>query len=81
MSHRSLRMISCGGDSTLAEWDTETVSQERLQEIELEYNRLVHGKGMTPADITDKKDELRPGGAFDPNADTLLIPRMMGGSE
>lgn len=81
MPVRSLRMLSPGGDTTLAEWDTETVTKEKLDEIEQEYNKLVHERGYTPADITDKKDELRPGGAFDPKADTLLIPRIQGGSE
>ena len=75
---RSIRRLSCGGDTVVKEWDTETVSEEKLKEIEKEYNQLVKD-GHTPFDITDKKDELQRGG-FDPKADTLMIPRLQGGS-
>ena len=37
MALRKLRMICAGGDKTLAEWDTDTVSTERLTEIETEF--------------------------------------------
>lgn len=78
MARRSLRVLSCGGDSILAEWDTETLTPENLESIEKEYNRYVM-LGMVPADITDKRNEIVTGEAFNPNADTLMIPRMQGG--
>lgn len=78
MAIRQLRRLSSGGDMLIGEWDTSTVSKERLEEIEAEYDRFVL-KGWTPADITDKKDVLVPGEKFNPEADTLLIPRIQGG--
>lgn len=75
---RSIRRLSSGGDTVVRQWDTETVSEETLKEIQRDYEKLV-GDGHTPFDVTDKKDELQRGG-FDPKADTLMIPRMQGGS-
>jgi len=76
MAKRSLRMLSLRGDDTLAEWDTTTVSPERIKEIEDEFNKKMKA-GYFAADITDKKDVLIK--QFDPNADILLIPRVQGG--
>ena len=56
----------------------ETVSPKRLKLIEQEYNKLV-ALGYTPVDITDKKDEIVTGRAFNPEADTLMLPRLQGG--
>ena len=80
MALRTLRRLSSGGDTVLAEWDTDTLTPERLQEIEKEYKELV-SKGFAPFDITDKKDAFIGDGKFHPEADTLLIPRMQGGAE
>ncbi len=73
---KKMRMICAGGDKTLAEWDTETVSPQRLSEIEKEFNERV-AQGWLAADITNKKDEIIR--SFDPNAEILLIPRVRGG--
>jgi hypothetical protein len=69
-------MICAGGDKTLAEWDTDTVSQQRLVEIEKEFNEKV-AQGWFAADISEKRDVLIR--EFDPNAEILLIPRVQGG--
>jgi hypothetical protein len=76
MTLKRLRMICAGGDKTLAEWDTETVSQQRLAEIEREFNEKL-AQGWFAADISDKKDVLIR--EFNPNAEILLIPRVQGG--
>jgi hypothetical protein len=80
MATRTLRILSPGGDTTLAEWDTETLTKPRRNEIENIYkDRLA--QGATPVDITDKKDEIPVDRSFNPQADTLLIPRLQGGRE
>ena len=76
MALKKLRMICAGGDKTLAEWYTETVSEERLAEIEKEFNEMV-AHGYFAADISEKKNVLIR--EFDPNAEILLIPRVQGG--
>ena len=76
MALRKLRMICAGGDKTLAEWDTESVSEQRLAEIEKEFKDKV-AQGWFAADISDKKDVLIK--EFDPKAEILLIPRVQGG--
>ena len=53
MALRKLRMICAGGDKTLAEWDTEIVSEHRLGEIEKEFNEKV-AQGWLAADISEK---------------------------
>ena len=75
MTHR-LRMICAGGDKILAEWDTETVSEARLAEIETEFKYKM-AQGWFAADISEKRDILIR--EFDPNAEILLIPRVQGG--
>jgi len=69
-------MICAGGDKTLAEWDTETVTPQRLNEIEKEFNEKM-AQGWFAADISDKKDVLIR--EFNPQAEILLIPRVQGG--
>lgn len=76
MALRKLRMMCAGGDKTLAEWDTDSVSDERLAEIENEFREKM-AQGWFAADITDKKDVLIQN--FDPDAEILLIPRVQGG--
>ena len=76
MAMKKLRMICAGGDKTLAEWDTQTVSPQRLAEIEKEFNEKM-AQGWFAADISDKRDVLIR--EFDPNAEILLIPRVQGG--
>src|SRR6516162_6570973 len=76
MALKKLRMICAGGDKTLAEWDTETVSQQRLAEIEREFNEKV-AQGWFAADISEKRNVLIR--EFDPNAEILLIPKVQGG--
>jgi len=76
MALRKIRMLYAGGDKTLAEWDTLTVSTEQLSELEAEFNLRMR-QGFFAADITDGRNTLIK--KFDPNADTLLIPRVQGG--
>ena len=76
MASRKLRMICAGGDKTLAEWDTETITTQRLTEIETEFNEKM-AQGWFAADISEKRDVLIR--QFDPNAEILLIPRVQGG--
>ena len=76
MAVKKLRMICAGGDKTLAEWDTDTVSAQRLAEIETEFKEKM-AQGWFAADISEKRDVLIR--EFDPNAEILLIPRVQGG--
>jgi hypothetical protein len=76
MAARKLRMLSASGDETLAEWDIETVSLERLREIEAEFNSKVQ-QGFFAVDITDGRNKFIR--EFDPGAETLLIPPVRGG--
>jgi len=76
MALKKLRMICAGGDKVLAEWDTETVSQQRLAEIEKEFNEKV-AQGWFAADLSEKRDVLIR--EFNPDAEILLIPRVHGG--
>ena len=76
MALKKLRMICAAGDKTLAEWDTATVSPQRLEEIEKEFNEKM-AQGWFAADISEKRDVLIR--QFDPNAEILLIPRVQGG--
>ena len=69
----ALRMISGHGDDTLATWD-ETTSQERLAEIEKEFNAKV-AEGYFGANVDVETITNR----FDPKANMLLIPRIQGG--
>lgn len=74
---RSLRKMSGNGDDVIAEWDTETVTPERLADIEGEFRRL-QARGYFAADITDGRDVLVE--RFDPKANLLMIPRVQGGA-
>ena len=76
MAVRKLRMLSAAGDEALAEWDTETLSPQRLQEIEAEFNAKMQ-QGFFAVDITEGRNRLTR--KFDPNAETLLIPPVRGG--
>jgi len=76
MAVRKLRMMCAGGDETLAEWETETISPERLSEIEAEFNSKMR-RGFFAVDITDGRNTLIA--KFNANADTLLIPPVRGG--
>jgi hypothetical protein len=69
-------MMGVCGDKTLAEWDTDTVTPERLAEIEKEFREKV-AQGWFAADITDKRNVLIRD--FDPQAEILLMPRVQGG--
>jgi hypothetical protein len=73
---RQLRKMGAQGDKVLAKWDTDTVTPERLTEIEREFKDAV-AHGWFAADITDKKNVLIQN--FDPNAEILLMPRVQGG--
>ena len=72
----TMRMLCNEGDKLMAEWDVETVSPQRLAEIEAEFNKKM-AEGWFAVDIQDKQDHLIR--AFDPKAEILLIPRVQGG--
>ena len=76
MGLRQLRMLSAAGDETLAEWNTETLSPQRLQELEAEFNAKMK-QGFFGVDITNGRNKFIT--KFDPNADTLLLPAVRGG--
>jgi hypothetical protein len=76
MGLRTLRMLSAAGDETLAEWNSETLSPERLQQIEAEFDAKMR-QGFFGVDITNGRNKFIR--KFDPNADTLLIPAVRGG--
>ena len=78
MAQKTIRMLCAGGDRILAEWDTETVAPERLNEIETEFNERI-ALGWFAADISEKRNVLIE--RFDPNAEILLIPRVQGGMD
>jgi hypothetical protein len=73
---KRMRMMSVRGDDELACWDPATVSEERLAEIEREFNKKM-AEGFFAADLTDGKNTLIK--EFDKNADILLSPRVCGG--
>ena len=68
-----LLKMSGKGDETVAEW-TDTATKERLTEIETEFNKL-QKQGYFAADL--KTNEIVD--KFNPESDTLMIPRMQGG--
>jgi len=78
MTLRKLRVMCAGGDETVAEWDTETVTPERLAEIEQEFNQRI-AEGWFAADISTEEATLIQ--AFRADADILLIPKVQGGAQ
>jgi hypothetical protein len=76
MALRNLRVIGPDGDTTLAEWDTDTVSSDELHEIESKFDRKMQ-QGFIAADITNGRNVLIK--KFDRNAQILLIPQVKGG--
>jgi hypothetical protein len=69
-------MLCNQGDKVVAEWDTETVSPERLKEIETEFKEKM-AAGWFAVDINEKRNQLMR--EFHPDAEILLIPRVQGG--
>jgi hypothetical protein len=76
MALRKMRVLCAGGDKTLAEWDTQTISQEQLDAIEAEFNAKMR-QGFLAADVTEGRNVLIK--KFNREAETLLIPRVQGG--
>ncbi len=76
MAKHCLRLMGAKGDELLAEWDTETVTPQRLTEIETEFNDKMKN-GYFAADIREDKNEIIK--KFDPQADILMMPKMQGG--
>ena len=76
MTVRKLRMMCAAGDETLAEWETETISPQRLAEIEVEFQSKMR-QGYFAVNITDGGNTFIS--KFDSNADILLIPAVRGG--
>jgi hypothetical protein len=69
-------MLCAAGDKVITEWDTDTISPDRLREIETEFKQRM-AEGWFAVDIHDKRNQLIR--EFDPNAEILLIPRVQGG--
>jgi hypothetical protein len=69
-------MICNQGDKVITEWDTATISPQRLTEIETEFKEKM-AAGWFAVDIDGKRNKLIR--EFDPNAEILLIPRVQGG--
>jgi hypothetical protein len=76
MALRKMRVLCAGGDKTLAEWDSQTISQEQLDRIEAEFNAKMR-QGFLAADVTNGRNVLV--NKFNRDAETLLIPRVQGG--
>jgi hypothetical protein len=76
MAIRTLRMLCTDGDKTVAEWDTDQLTPQRLREIEMEFNSRIQ-EGFFAADVTGNRNILIK--KFDPTAQILLIPRVHGG--
>lgn len=74
MTHKMSKM-SGKGDELVCEWN-ETTTQERLNEIEREFNTKMK-EGFFAANLST--NELIK--SFDPSADILLIPRVSGGRD
>ena len=72
----TMRMLCNEGDKVIAEWNTDSVSPQRLAEIETEFKQKM-AEGWFAVDIHDKQNRLIR--KFDPNAEILLIPRVQGG--
>ncbi len=70
---RMMRKMSGRGDEVVAEWN-ETTPQEELDRIEEEFNALT-AQGYWAADV-DKEEIIKE---FDPNANILMCPRLVGG--
>lgn len=75
---RKMMKMSSAGHEDVCEWDTETVSPDRLKEIEIEFQQRLR-EGWWAADVTDKRDVIIH--EFDPSADILLMPRVQGGAD
>lgn len=73
---RSLRKLSSRGDDTVAEWDPQTLTPEDLARIDAEFRRL-QAEGYFAFDITDGRNVRAD--RFNPQADLLMIPRVVGG--
>lgn len=73
MKTYKMTRMSGKGDELVAEW-TDTITDERLKEIETEFNKRM-AEGYFAADLTT--NELIK--EFKPDTDILLIPRMQGG--
>jgi hypothetical protein len=69
-------MLCNEGDKEIARWDTDTISPERLTEIETEFEQKM-AEGWFAVNIQDKQNQLIR--KFDPDAEILLIPRVQGG--
>jgi hypothetical protein len=76
MAARKMRMMCAGRDKTIAEWDTETTTPQRLAEIEKEFSGRL-SQGWFAADISENRNVSIQ--KFDQNAEVLLIPRVQGG--
>ncbi len=70
---KQLRKMSGKGDEVVAEYN-ETTSPEALEKIEKEFNALMK-QGYTAANL-DTNEIVRE---FDPGANMLLMPRLVGG--
>ena len=73
---RTMRMLCNQAARWLRNGDTETVSPQRLTEIETEFKEKM-AAGWFAVDINEKRNQLIRD--FDPNAEILLIPRVQGG--
>jgi len=77
---RTMKKMSPKGDETVREWDTEAVTPEQLKYITEEFTKL-QKQGFFAADITPTEDGAKNTiiKDFDPQADILMLPRVMGG--
>lgn len=76
---RSIVKLSSKGHEVVAEWEVESVSGERLTEIEREFNQLIK-QGYIPADVSVKGEEVIVD-EFKAESEYVMIPRIAGGME
>ncbi len=80
--NRTMKQIQMGKSVTKAEWDSETVTEERLTEIKKIFDAwLIVGVAFN---VTVTDQEAGADGSlmkeFDKEKDILLFPRLQGGA-
>jgi len=73
----SMRVLSAGGDTTLAEWDADT-DTPTIDDIEQDFDHHLQ-RGYLDFDIT-RPGEGRQIQKFDRRIDILLAPKVSGGA-
>ena len=73
---RQILKFSPVGHTVVKEWDTDTVTEDQMKEIESEFKGMML-KGYAAANITNGVDEITR--EFKPENDYLMLPKFQGG--